>query len=312
MFVKLTRTFRAGVQNFIRNGWLSIATVSVIVTAMFIINVQVAVVTANELLLKDVQERVNISVYFKTQTEENRVLEAKREFEVISNVTKVVYISKEQALENFKASTNDNETIRKSIEELGTNPLESVLNVSATDPDEYEAIAGQIDRSSFAEDISKVNYQKYRGIINSLNKEIKSNQRVAILLGLTLSIVAILITFNSIRINMYSHRQEIEIMRLVGASNNYVRLPFIFEGIFYGFAAAGIAVPLAFFYLNFISSGETSNSILPFSNTKFIQTFLNDYFIKNIILIVLAQFFLGIFLGVVSSAIAIRKYLKIR
>ena len=312
MFVKLTRTFKAGVQNFIRNGWLSVATVSVIVIALFIINVQVAIVTANELLLNDVQERLNISVYFKTQAEESKVLEAKREFEGIENVTKIEFISKDKALENFKASTSGNETIRKSIEELGENPLGPALNVSAADPDQYEGIAGQIEQSKFAEDISTVNYQKYKGIIDSLSKEFKSNQRVAILLGLTLSIVAILITFNSIRINIYSHRQEIEIMRLVGASNNYVRMPFIFEGIFYGLAAAIIAVPLAFFYLNFIASGETSNSILPFSNTKFIQTFLSDYFIKNILLVIIAQFFLGIFLGVISSAIAIRKYLKIR
>lgn len=311
MFTKLVRTLKAGVQNFIRNGWLSVATVSVIVIALFIINVQVAIVTANELLLKDVQSHVNISVYFNTDVDETKVINAKDQIRQYPNVTLVEFISKEQALADFKENNKDNETIQRSIEELGSNPLGPVLNVNATDPNHYEGIASQIEQSEFASDISKVNYRKYQGIIDSLNNEIKANQRVAILLGLTLSIVAILITFNGIRINIYAHKQEIEIMRLVGASNNYVRLPFIFEGIFYGVAAAIVAVPLAYFYLSFIASGDTSNSILPFSNTKFIQTFLNDYFIKNIALVILSQFFFGILLGVISSAIAIRKYLKV-
>lgn len=311
MFTKLIRTFKAGVQNFIRNGWLSVATVSVIVIALFIINVQVAIVTANEFLLKDVQDRVNISVYFSTDVDETKVIDAKDQIRQYPNVTSVEFVSKDQALADFEENNKDNETIQKAIEELGLNPLGPVLNVRAANPDHYEGIAAQIEQSEFASDISKVNYRKYQGIIDGLSREIKANQRVAILLGLTLSIVAILTTFNGIRVNMYAHRQEIEIMKLVGASNNYVRLPFIFEGIFYGFAAAIVAVPLTYFYLSFIAGGDTANSILPFSNTKFIQIFLDDYFIKNIALVVVSQFFLGIFLGVISSAIAIRKYLKV-
>jgi len=109
---------------------------------------------------------------------------------------------------------------------------------------------------------------------------------------------------------MYSHRQEIEIMRLVGASTNYVRLPFIWEGIFYGFIASVIVLPLSYFYLKFISSGG-GGSILPFSNTRFIDDFLKNFFMENIAWIIVFQIMAGIFLGVISSVIAIRKYLKV-
>lgn len=311
MFIKIVRTFKAGLQNFVRNGWLSIATVSVIVIALFIINIQAGIVVANQLLLDDVRDRVNISVYFNTDVEEDRIKEIGDEIRGYQNVGEVEFVSKEQALADFKERNKDNETIQKSIEELGMNPLGAVLNVKSDNPDNYEGIASQIESSEFSSQISKVNYHKYKDIINGLNREVRSNQKVALLLGVTLSVIAILITFNSIRINMYSHRQEIEIMKLVGASNNYVRMPFVWEGIFYGLVAALVAVPLAYFYLSYISSGEAANSILPFSNTKFIQVFLSEYFLKNILLVAVAQLFLGVFMGVISSMIAIRRYLKV-
>lgn len=311
MLRKILRTFKAGVQNFFRNGWLSIATVSVIVITLFIINIQIAVVFANEMLLREVEDRVNISVYVNLDVPEEEIMNMKEVIEAYQEVIAVEYISKEDALADFKERNKDNETIQQSIEELGTNPLGAVLNVKAADPSLYESIASKIEQSTYGEKISKVNYQKYRGIIDNLNKEIKSNQRVAIALGATLSVIAILITFNSIRITMYSHRQEIEIMRLVGASNNYIKFPFIWEGIFYGIAAAIITVPLVYFYLNFIGSDDMADSILPFSNTRFIQQFLSDYFLKNLALVLAGQFLFGIFLGVVSSAIAIRRHLKV-
>jgi cell division transport system permease protein len=311
MLIKLVRTFRAGMQNFIRNGWLSVATVSVIIIALFIINIQAGMVIANQLLLDDVQDRVNISVYFKTDTDDEHIREVGENIRGIENVSAVEFISKEQALNDFRERNKDNETIQKSIDELGINPLGAALNVKSDNPDNYEAITSQIEGAEFSEYVSKVNYHKYKDIIDNLSREVRANQKVALLLGLTLSVISVLITFNSIRINMYAHRQEIEVMKLVGASNNYVRMPFVWEGIFYGLVAAFLAIPLSYVYLNYISSGEAANSILPFSNTKFIQTFLTDYFLKNIFLVIVAQFFLGIFLGVVSSLIAIRKHLKV-
>jgi cell division transport system permease protein len=311
MLIKIGRTFKAGAQNFARNGWLTVATVSVIVITLFIVNVQAGMIVANNLLLEDIKDRVNISIYVNTNVSDEDIGKIREIVETYPEVEALKYVSKEEALDDFKKRNEDNETIRKAVEELGENPLGAVINIKAHNPDQYEAISQKIEGSDFSSQISKVNYQKYRSIIDSLNREIKSNQRVALILGITLSIIAVLITFNSIRITMYAHRQEVEIMRLVGASNNYIRMPFIWEGIFYGLIAATIAVPLSYFYLDFVASGDAANSILPFSNTKFIRTFLTDYFVANIIYVILFQFVFGMLLGIVSSAIAIRKYLKV-
>ena len=311
MLLKLYRTFQAGFQNFYRNGWLSVATASVIIITLFIINMQAAITTANNLLLKDVENRVSISVYFNPDVNESDVMKVKDDFSRFQEVSSIEYVSKDQAFADFKQRNQGNDTIQKSIEELGGNPLGATLNIKAQDPSQYELIAKSVEESKYKDLISKVNYHKYQNVIDNLNKEVSSNQRVTIILSLTLCIIAILITFNSIRITMYAYRQEIEIMRLVGASNTYIRFPFVWEGIFYGLIAGVVVVPMIYVYLVFVSSGDASGSIMPFSNTIYIKAFLNDVFTKHLILITLIQLVAGIFLGVISSMIAIRKYLKV-
>jgi len=309
-FLKIGRTLKAGLQNFYRNGWLSIATISVITITLFIINLQFAVVVANNLLLEDVKDRVSVSVYFEADASENDVMKVKDKFSMYQEVESIDYVSKQQALEDFQERNEGNEILKESLEELGINPFEPSLNIKAKNPSDYELIVNSVEQSEFKEIISSVNFHKYKDVINGLNQEIESNQKTAIILGVTLSIIAILITFNSIKITMHSYRQEIEIMRLVGASNNYIRLPFIWEGILYGFISVVIAMPFFYFYLKFLSAESVSGSVLPFSNSIYLERFLTDYFVQNILLIILIQLALGIFLGIISSAIAIRKYLK--
>lgn len=310
MFIKLSRTLKAGFQNFYRNGWLSVATISIIVITLFIINIQLAITVANNFLLQDIKDKVSISVYFNPDVSEADVLKVKDEFNRYQEVQSIEYVSKDQALSDFEERNANNEVLRESIRELGENPFEATLNIKANNSDQYELIARSVEESEFKELISSVNYHKYRDIIDGLSKEVKANQRNGIILGITLAFIAVLITFNSIRITMYSYRQEIEIMRLVGASNVYIRLPFIWEGILYGVISAAISIPLSFFYLKFIAGENSSELFLPISNTVYLQKFLADYFIRHIILMVLFQIGLGILLGMISSLIAMRKYLK--
>lgn len=310
MLLKIFRTFKTGCQNFYRNGLLSVATISVIVVTLFIINLQLAVIIANDLLLKDVKSRVSISVYFKPEVAENDVKKVKDKFSIFKEVETIEYISKDNALSDFKNRNNQNEVLMNSLAEIGINPFEPTLVIKAKKSEDYEMIAQTIEKSEFKEIISNINYHKYKDVIDGLSGEIKSNRKMGIILGLTLSFVAIMITFNSIRITMYAYRQEIEIMRLVGASNNYIRLPFVWEGILYGLISVIIAIPLGYFYLKFLSGGDSSGSILPFSSHIYIGKFLTEYFGKNIISVVLFEIVLGAFLGIISSLIAIRKYLK--
>ncbi|MFW5884931.1 MAG: cell division protein FtsX [Patescibacteria group bacterium] len=310
MFLKLARTFKTGFQNFYRNGLLSVLTISVIVIAMFIINIQAAVTYSESLLLKDIEDRVSISVYFKTDTSESKIMNIRDEFKKYREVKSIDYISREEALEEFNKENQDNEILRQSMEELDENPFEASLSVKAYDPSDYQLIAQSIKSSEHQQYISSVNYDKYDSIIDSLSGQIDSNQKIGFILGGTLSLIAVLITFNSIRITMFAYGKEVEIMKLVGASNNYIRMPFIWEGLFYGIISSIIALPLTFGYLKFVALNESSGSIMPFSSGIYLNEFLNGFFAENLFWIILIEISLGVLLGVVSSVIAIRKYLQ--
>ena len=249
MWIKLKRTFRAGAKNFTRNGWLSVATVSVMVITLFVVNLQLAIIGANDLRLKDVQNRVNISVEINPKTSLSQVNEFQRDIQSYDEVLSVELVDKDEALKEFKSFTQSGSTIQSGIETLGENFLYDTLIVRTHNPSQYENVVKKIESGGFSKYVEEINYHKYRAIIDGLTSEIETTRKFSLTLAFTLSLVAILVTFNSIRITMYSHKQEIEIMKLVGASNNYVRLPFVWEGIFYGIAAALIAVPLSFAYL---------------------------------------------------------------
>ncbi len=310
MWIKLRRTFNSGVKNFIRNGWLSIATVSVMVITLFVVNIQLAITGANDLRLKDVQNRVNISIEIKPDTTLPELNDFQRELQGYEQISSVELVDKEEALNEFKSFTQNGSTIQSGIETLGENFLYDTLVVKTNDPSQYEEVVKKIENSVSAKYVEEINYHKYRTIIDGLSNELKTTRKFSLTLAITLSLVAILVTFNSIRITMYSYKQEIEIMKLVGASNNYVRFPFIWEGIFYGLVSAFIAIPLSFLYLKFITSGEASSSVFAFSNTKFLKEFLAVYFMNNLFVIISLQFVLAVVLGVVSSLIAMSKYLK--
>lgn len=304
------RAIKAGFKNFHRNGWLSVATISIIVVTLFIINIQIAVVMSEQLLLNDIKEKVSISVYYKSDVPEEEVLKSKDEFGGYAEVASVEYISKEKALEDFKNENSENDILIKSLDEIESNPFEPTLSIKAHNPQDYELIARMVNESSNKDLINTVNYDKYSTVIDSFGSEIDSSRRTGFALGITLAVVAVLITFNTIRITMYSYSREIEIMKLVGASNNYIRFPFIWEGVLYGLAAVILALPTSFGYLKFVATAESSGVALPFSKSIYIEKFLDTVFFSNIFYIIPAEIGVGILLGVISSFIAIGRYLK--
>jgi len=311
MWLQFKRTLRAGFGNVVHNKWLAVSVISVIAIALFIINVQIANIVANHLLLQDLQDRVNISVYFKDNVGEDRVHEIEEKIKNYPEVERVVFVSRREILERFNRDNEGNETMKEVVEVLDDNPFGDILNIKAYNPDDYRVISEKIKNSDFKDDIKEVNYEEHKSVINGLNAEIKSSQKTALVFGATLSVIAILVTFNTIVITIYTHRKEIEIMKLVGASNMYTVMPFVWEGFLYGAIAAILAILISYLYLHYIASAGAGDSLLFLSNTKFIKEFLGSYFANHIVLAVGMQFALGISLGVISSLIAIRKYLKV-
>lgn len=301
--LKLWRTFKEGWLNFRRNGWLSFATVSILTLSLFIVSLSSLLGLTTHYVLQNMREKVSVNVSFNPDVPEERILEIRDELgKYKKEIASVEYMSREDALSSFLTESGNDPIIAQAIDEIGENPLLASLIIKATTPENYEIIVSQIQHSTFQSDISRINYAKNKKIFTRLNHINSTTQRIGLILGASFIFIAILITFNTIRITIYSHRQEFEIMRLVGASNIYVRMPFIFEGIFYGIAAA-LTTTISLFGVAYFISPITEGAI-PQGN--FMGLYLSFFFPVFLGLLVL-----GILLGVISSFIAIRRYLKV-
>ncbi|MDO8241087.1 MAG: permease-like cell division protein FtsX [Candidatus Moranbacteria bacterium] len=302
MFLTISRTFKEALKNFTRNGWLSIATVSILTMSLFVISVFFVVTLAVDDVLQNVQERVNISIYFKSDVSVENINAAKADLEKFKEIKSVEYVSKEQALESFKNSSIAKPIIMQALDEIGGNPLWPSLAVKTTDSRQYELISEYVKKSNFSTDVSSVNYAQNKENIDKLNKIIITIRKIGIVLGLLFTIISLLVTFNAIRITIYTHKNEVEIMRLVGASNSFIRLPFIFEGVIYGILSSVVSMILLVISIKLI------NIYLP--SVTLVSNLMSIYS-GNFWSLLGGQILLGSLLGIIGSLIAMRKYLKV-
>lgn len=255
---------------------------------------------AANIILKNTEEKINISIYFNPEVQEQRITEIKDKLREYQEIKTVDYVSKEKALEDFLAVEN-NEAIKQSLEEIGENPLLPSLIVKANRSDQYPVIANAIENSNFQDEIARINYEEHKLVIERLNSIIRIVERTGTAMGIIFIVIATMITFNAIRITMFAHKQEFEIMRLVGASNLYVEMPYFFEGIFYGISASIISlilILLTFYFISSITGGLISRANL-------FSVFFDNFWMNFGILILS-----GVAMGVISGSIAIRRYLK--
>ncbi len=302
MFTTLTRVIKSGLINFWRNGWLSTATVLIITialitwTSVFLLNV---VLTS---VLDVLAEKVDVSVYFNLDTKEPDILALKSKLEGLKEVASVEYVSTDQALEIFKNRHTNDDVLLKSIQELGGNPLEASLNILAKDSAQYATIASFLNQDQFKNIIGNVNYTENKVVIDRLNNIIRVLRESGLMAGLILAFIAFLVAFNTVRLAIYSSREEITVMKLVGASNWFVRGPFIIEGVLHGMIASAFSFMVIIPGIGFV--GPKLLNFLPEIN-------LMNYIGNNFWSLLFFQTLGGIILGVFSSWVAIRKYLKV-
>ena len=302
MFTALTRIIKSGLINFWRNGWLSTATVLIMTialiawTSIFLSNV---VLTS---VLDVLAEKVDVSVYFNLDTKESDILALKSKLENLKEVASVEYVSTDQALEIFKNRHAGDDILLKSIQELDDNPLEASLNILAKDSTQYATIASFLNQNQFSDIISNISYTENKVVIDRLNNIIRVLRESGLVIGLILAFIAFLVAFNTVRLAIYSSREEITVMKLVGASNRFVRGPFIVEGVLHGMIASAFSFMVIIPGIGFL--GPKLFNFLPEIN-------LVSYIGDNFWSLLLFQTLGGIILGVFSSWMAIRKYLKV-
>ena len=296
------RIIRAGLLSFWRNRWVSTATIGVMIITLALVTGLVILSALTNAVLADLQQKVDITVYFTLETPEEEILNVKEELERFPEVRSVEYVSRDEALARFREQQRENPLIISSLEELSDNPLEASLNVQARDISEYATIAAFLEGNRFDPIIDSVNFRENQKVIDRLSSIISFVRKAGLILSAALVVVAVLVTFNTIRLTIYSLREEIGVMRLVGASNWYIRGPFVFEGILYGLIASGVTF-LLYIPIVWIVSPKLVG-FLP-------GVTLAGYFWESWWQLLLLQTALGVVLGVFSSFIAMRRYLKI-
>ncbi|MDO8572212.1 MAG: permease-like cell division protein FtsX [bacterium] len=301
------RIFRSGLLNFWRHGIVSLSSILVMVVALSMIGSTILLSAYLHSTLKEIQDKIDINVYFHTDTTEEGVLKFKQSLENLPEVFSVSYVSKEQALADFKMRHENDELTLQALSELSDNPLRPVLNVKAKETSQYENIAKFLDvQSPLSEGgtavVEKVNYNDNKNVIDKLTKIIAGVQKLGLIGTVVLIIISILITFNTIRLAIYTAREEIGVMRLVGADNRYIRGPFIVEGILYGVASA--VITLSIFYP--LTLWIKNNTVSFYGGIDLFQYYVANFW--QILSIILAS---GVALGVIASFFAVRRYLNI-
>ncbi|MDO8521338.1 MAG: permease-like cell division protein FtsX [bacterium] len=307
VFTSTRRIIKAGFLNFWRNALVSLSAIFVMTVALFVIGSTMLLSVFLESSLAEIKDKVDINIYFNPDATETDIFTMKRSLEKIPEVAKVEYISRDQAIENFKARHENDYLMTQALTELVDNPLGAILTIKAKDPSQYEAIAGQVKEeqdspTSGANSIYSVNYGKNKVVIDKLTAITEGVERVSIAVLLLLVGIAIVITFNTIRLAIYISRDEIAVMRLVGANNTFVRGPFIVEGIMYGVVAAIVATGLLY-PITLWLQGATENF--------YGGTDLFIYYINNLNQILSVLLLAGMGLGAISSFLAVRRYLKV-
>ncbi|MCL4400182.1 ABC transporter permease [Patescibacteria group bacterium] len=300
--INLFRIFKYGIQSFLRNGWLSFSTIAIMILALIVFEGLILFNVVSKGAIQTIQDKVDITVYFQSNVSEDTILNLKKSLEGLDEVQYVDYVSKEQALSNFKALHSSDESITKTLDTLDSNPLLPSLNIKAKDIHHYDTIAAYLEKPDFQNIIYKINYAQNAVVINRLISLVDNFTKGGFVLTIFLSFLAASVTFNTIRLAIFSNREQIGIMRLVGASNKFIRGPYVIEGAMYGLIAAVVSFLIMIPVISFIS--PHINSFIPEVN-------LSSYFGGSFMMLLLYQALFGVGLGVLSSIIATRRYLNI-
>lgn len=253
--------------------------------------------------IQTIQNTVDISVYFKVGLAESQITKIQNDVQSDPRVKEVTYVSATDAFNNFKTSHQSDPLITQSLNELNDNPLPATLHIKTANLDDYPAVAQKLEGDKYRDFIDKVNFEDNRAIIDRLNKILKFVVAFGIGLVSVFAIIAILVIFNTITLTIYNRKEEVEIMRLVGATNWYIRGPFLTESILYSIFSTLITGAL------FV---PVFSKVLP-KITQYVNPQLNVYNhnIFNFWYLVVMLFVLALILSIVSTFMAIRKYLKI-
>lgn len=306
--ITIRRIIRTGCVNFVRNAWLSVAAMAVMLITLTIVLFSVIANATFSNTIHQITDKIDISVYLKDSVDQSARDKLIGQVKALPNVKTVTYISKDQALTTYKAQNAGNTDLLVAISQTD-NPLPATLDIKPKDPnkigdiktflDKPEVQALQSDATSYSGDRKEA--------VDKITHATSFMRRAGVIGVLVFALISMLIIFNTIQMAIFNRRDELTIMRLLGASTSFIRGPFVVESVLYGVFAAIISVVL----LNGLFA--VSASTLQASSLGLLDiNYANEYFASHFWLFLTLQLMVGIFIGAASSIIATRRYLRFK
>lgn len=302
------RVVRTGAVNFIRNAWLAIAAMAIMVVTLTIILFSVIVNATFNNTVQQITSKIDISVYLKDSTTPEQSSTLVSDLKKLPNVERVTYLSKEQALAAYEQQNAGNTQLLQAINETD-NPLPATIRIKPSDLNHIEDIKNYLEKPSVA--ALQSDAPSYSGdrkaAIDKITHATNILSRAATVAVLVFAVISVLIIFNTIQMAIFNRRDELQIMRLLGATTWYIRGPFVVESIIYGVLSAIISILIA--NMLFV----TASSSLQASSLGLLDIgYSQVYFEKHYWILLTLQLGLGILIGAASSVIATRRYLKFK
>lgn len=256
--------------------------------------------------LANIQSKVDINVYFVVDAAQEDIDTLQQSLETLPEVAEVTFTSREDALRDFRETHRNDTPMIQGLEQLGENPLGASLSIRAEETSQYEGIAQYLEERRLQEVgttplIREINFLKNKEAIDKLTGIIDAVERSTMIAMAVLVAAAVLITFNTIRLAIYTTREEISVMRLVGASNMFIRGPFMLQGIMYGILAGVLALVILYPIVLWIGP----------QTEQFFEFNIFTYFVNDFPTIFGTLIGSGVALGLISSILAVSRYLRV-
>lgn len=306
-WVTFLRMCRYGVNNFTRNAWLTIAATAVMTITLFVIFVGVVSQNVLQGTVEQVRDKVTMAVYLKTETTQDEVDDVVAEVESLDSVVSVTTQSPEEARSNFINQRKDDIDALDAVKEA-TNKFPWSLNIKVVDINNTEELGDFVANNEVAKaHIDPDRPASFAGdrkeVIENIARTAAFAQQISIIVGVVLIAVSMLIIFNTIRMAIFNRREEIQMMKLIGAERAFIRGPFLVEAMMYGFFAALIASGLGYVILSFAGPWllNVGTNVQP--TLDLVQLYAG--------FVLLGMIVIGAIIGVISSLLATRRYLKL-
>ncbi|HEX8947141.1 MAG TPA: permease-like cell division protein FtsX [Candidatus Paceibacterota bacterium] len=307
IWTDIRRVSISGAKNFVRSGAVSFATVLIMTVTLSILGALIFLSALLNFTLDTIRSKVDVNVYFVTTAAEGDIMALQQKLQQLPQVASVEYTSREQALADFRDRHANDQLTLQALDELGDNPLDASLSIKAKDPSQYEGIVdflntGPALSAGGTSIIDRINYAQNKSVIDRISLAIDAMQKAGIAVVLLFAVASIIIAFATVRLAIYTARDEIAVMRLVGASNAYIRGPFVVTGVIAGVIAA-VVVTLVFlpatWYIGHVTAAW-------FGGFDFFS-----YYAGHFLALFVSLLGAGIVLGGTASLLAIRRYLTI-